>query len=48
MLHSFKVPGEPTNVKVSAVNSTTVYVSWKPPAEKDRNGRLEILDIYSL
>ncbi|CRK99959.1 CLUMA_CG013255, isoform B [Clunio marinus] len=32
------VPGEPTNVRVSAVNSTTIYVSWKPPAEKDRNG----------
>lgn len=32
------VPGEPTNVRVSAVNSTTIHVSWKPPAEKDRNG----------
>jgi len=25
-------------VRVSAVNSTTIHVSWKPPAEKDRNG----------
>lgn len=32
------VPGEPTNVGISAVNSTTIHVSWKPPAEKDRNG----------
>lgn len=32
------VPGEPTNVRVSAVNSTTIHVSWKPPSEKDRNG----------
>lgn len=32
------VPGEPTNVAISAVNSTTIHVSWKPPAEKDRNG----------
>jgi receptor-type tyrosine-protein phosphatase F len=32
------VPGEPTSVRVSAVNSTTLHVSWKPPAEKDRNG----------
>lgn len=32
------VPGEPTSVRVSAVNSTTIHVSWKPPAEKDRNG----------
>jgi hypothetical protein len=32
------VPGEPTNVRVSTVNSTTIHVSWKPPAEKDRNG----------
>lgn len=35
----FKVPGEPTSVKVVPINSTTVFVSWKPPAEKDRNGR---------
>jgi receptor-type tyrosine-protein phosphatase F len=32
------VPGEPTNVRASTVNSTTIHVSWKPPAEKDRNG----------
>lgn len=32
------VPGEPTSVRVSAVNSTTIHVSWKPPSEKDRNG----------
>lgn len=32
------MPGEPTNVRVSAVNSTTIHVSWKPPSEKDRNG----------
>jgi receptor-type tyrosine-protein phosphatase F len=34
----YLVPGEPTSVRVSAVNSTTIHVSWKPPAEKDRNG----------
>lgn len=32
------VPGEPTGVRVSSVNSTTIHVSWKPPSEKDRNG----------
>ena len=32
------VPGEPTSVRVSAINSTTIHVSWKPPSEKDRNG----------
>lgn len=34
----YVVPGEPTSVRVSAVNSTTIHVSWKPPSEKDRNG----------
>ena len=32
------MPGEPTSVRVSAINSTTIHVSWKPPSEKDRNG----------
>lgn len=32
------VPGEPTDVRVNAVNSTTLHVAWKPPQEKDRNG----------
>ncbi|CAH1716486.1 unnamed protein product [Chironomus riparius] len=32
------VPGEPTSVVVRAINSTTIHVSWRPPAEKDRNG----------
>lgn len=32
------VPGEPQDVRVNAVNSTTIHVAWKPPLEKDRNG----------
>lgn len=32
------VPGDPQDVKATPVNSTTINVTWKPPAEKDRNG----------
>ncbi|KAL0270992.1 UNVERIFIED_CONTAM: hypothetical protein PYX00_008241 [Menopon gallinae] len=32
------VPGNPQDVKVTTINSTSIHVSWKPPAEKDRNG----------
>ncbi|XP_061516328.1 tyrosine-protein phosphatase Lar isoform X7 [Anopheles gambiae] len=32
------VPGDPQDVKASPVNSTTIYVTWKPPKEKNRNG----------
>lgn len=34
----FSVPGDPQDVTAVAVNSTTVLVTWTPPAEKDRNG----------
>lgn len=32
------VPGPPTDVKVQAVNSTTIHVQWRPPTEEDRHG----------
>uniref|UniRef100_A0A8D8LUZ9 protein-tyrosine-phosphatase n=1 Tax=Cacopsylla melanoneura TaxID=428564 RepID=A0A8D8LUZ9_9HEMI len=32
------VPGPPTDVKLTNVNSTTVHVEWRPPNEKERNG----------
>lgn len=32
------VPGEPQDVKVVAMNSTTIHVTWKPPQEKAKNG----------
>lgn len=32
------MPGEPQDVRVNAINSTTIHVAWKPPLEKDRNG----------
>ncbi|BET03182.1 phosphatase [Nesidiocoris tenuis] len=32
------VPGHPQDVKVNTINSTAVHVTWKPPAEKNRNG----------
>lgn len=32
------VPGEPQEVKVTPLNSTSIHVVWRPPLEKDRNG----------
>ncbi|XP_047535127.1 tyrosine-protein phosphatase Lar isoform X4 [Vanessa atalanta] len=32
------VPGEPQDVKVTAINSTSIHVTWKPPPEKEKNG----------
>ncbi|XP_026732882.1 tyrosine-protein phosphatase Lar isoform X2 [Trichoplusia ni] len=32
------VPGEPQDVKVIAINSTSIHVTWKPPQEKEKNG----------
>lgn len=34
----FLVPGDPQDVKVMPINSTTIKVNWKPPLAKDRNG----------
>ncbi|XP_039755971.1 tyrosine-protein phosphatase Lar isoform X2 [Pararge aegeria] len=32
------VPGEPQDVKVNSINSTSIHVTWKPPQEKEKNG----------
>ncbi|KAF4529945.1 hypothetical protein B566_EDAN018067, partial [Ephemera danica] len=32
------VPGDPQDVRVNPLNSTSVRVDWKPPLDKDRNG----------
>ncbi|XP_050307967.1 tyrosine-protein phosphatase Lar isoform X3 [Anthonomus grandis grandis] len=32
------VPGDPQDVKVTPINSTTIKVNWKPPQIRDRNG----------
>ncbi|XP_049819624.1 tyrosine-protein phosphatase Lar isoform X2 [Aethina tumida] len=32
------VPGDPQDVKVVPINSTSIKVSWKPPQTRDRNG----------
>jgi Fibronectin type III domain len=37
-LFCFIVPGEPRDVSLNAVNSTTINVKWKAPKENDRNG----------
>ncbi|GFQ81296.1 tyrosine-protein phosphatase Lar [Trichonephila clavata] len=40
------VPGEPREVEVRSLNSTTVKVSWKPPANRDRNGLIRGYQIH--
>lgn len=32
------MPGDPQDVKVTPINSTTIKVTWKPPLAKERNG----------
>ena len=32
------VPGNPQNVNVTAINSTTIHVEWKPPGATEQNG----------
>ncbi len=40
------MPGEPQNVRASAVNSSSVRVDWDPPAEDDRNGVIRGYQIF--
>ncbi|XP_049275011.1 receptor-type tyrosine-protein phosphatase delta isoform X3 [Rhipicephalus sanguineus] len=40
------VPGEPRTVKVTALNSTALAVSWKPPSNRDRNGLIRGYQIH--
>lgn len=35
---TFTVPGDPQNVRATAINSTAVHVVWEPPKVKERNG----------
>ncbi|XP_059488383.1 tyrosine-protein phosphatase Lar-like [Neocloeon triangulifer] len=32
------VPGNPQDVRVTPINSTSIRVDWKPPSDKERNG----------
>lgn len=32
------VPGDPQDVRVKSINSTSVRVDWRPPLDKERNG----------
>ena len=37
----FSVPSSPPqNVSVSAINSTSIIVSWRPPIVTDQNGQI--------
>lgn len=45
-INIFIVPGPPTDVKATPVNSTTIHVEWKPPAENERNGIIRQYHIH--
>ncbi|KAL3207335.1 hypothetical protein MRX96_052688, partial [Rhipicephalus microplus] len=45
-LDAYAVPGEPRTVKVTALNSTALAVSWKPPSNRDRNGLIRGYQIH--
>lgn len=40
------VPGEPKHVKAQVVNSTTLFVNWKPPVARKRNGIIRGYYVY--
>lgn len=40
------VPGEPRNVKVEVINSTSIEVTWTPPDEKERHGIIRGYQIH--
>lgn len=40
------MPGEPKHVKVQVVNSTTIFVEWKPPVARKRNGIIRGYYVY--
>ncbi|XP_023318195.1 tyrosine-protein phosphatase Lar isoform X3 [Trichogramma pretiosum] len=40
------VPGDPQNVKATAINSTTIHVEWEPPKPYDRNGIIRGYHVY--
>ncbi|GFU37481.1 tyrosine-protein phosphatase Lar [Nephila pilipes] len=40
------VPGMPRDIEVKSLNSTTVCVRWKPPANRDRNGLIRGYQIH--
>ena len=44
--HYITVPGEPKKVQVQAVNSTTIYVEWRPPRSRERNGIIRGYYVY--
>ena len=36
--HYTLVPGDPRRVRVEAINSTAVFIEWRHPSSKERNG----------
>ncbi|XP_066985469.1 tyrosine-protein phosphatase Lar isoform X3 [Macrobrachium rosenbergii] len=40
------VPGEPRDVKVDVINSTSIDVSWTPPIERERHGIIRGYQIH--
>ena len=46
MYNCVLVPGEPKKVEVQPVNSTTIYVQWRPPKANNRNGIIRGYYVY--
>lgn len=44
--HENTVPGEPRDVKVTAINSTCIEVEWKPPSNREQNGLIRGYQIH--
>ncbi|KAK4337061.1 hypothetical protein RND71_043757 [Anisodus tanguticus] len=40
------VPGEPRNIQLTAINSTTIKVNWKHPLNKEQNGIIRGYQIH--
>lgn len=45
-LFAISVPGEPKKVKVEAINSTSIFVEWRPPEARKQNGIIRGYFVY--
>ena len=46
ILYTFTVPGEPKKVRVEAINSTALFVEWRPPEARKTNGIIRGYYVY--
>ena len=45
-LFSPTVPGEPLNLQAEAINSSTIFVEWRPPQTRNQNGIIRGYQVY--